>query len=126
MNFIENFKHDKSKKLADKLIKSQENAKTKAYKIGYEGKKHPAFKTVGEDAELDDINRAITVHVLDLDNEASEARLNLAKKMLRPVLREYIKGLRDGCRDNGNDHIIDQGRAFRRKIADMNKQGGAI
>jgi len=106
----------KNYNLESKLYNEQDKSTKEAYKIGYAGKRHPAFSAVGEDAEPQDIDRAISVNVIDRDNEASAATILCATIMLRPVLKAYIQGLKDGCKDNGNPHLLDKGRQFRSLI----------
>lgn len=110
----------KREKLFSALTHGQASTKEAAYQIGYAGRRHPAFRTVGEDAEPQDIDRAIQVHIIDRDNEASTTLLDLAILMLKPVLQSYIQGLKDGCRDNENPHLLDMGRQFRCLVASRN------
>jgi len=109
-------KSSKHEKLILDLTHGQANVKESAYKIGYAGKRHPAFSAVGEDAEQQDIDRAISVHIIDRDNEASGAMIEAATIMLRPVLESYIQGLKDGCAEKGNPHLWDMGRRFREQV----------
>jgi len=113
-NPINNQKHEK---LISNLANGQAITKEAAYKIAYAGKRHPAFSAVGEDAEAQDIDRAISVHIIDNDNNASAAMIDFATQMLKPVLEAYIQGPKDGCRDNGNPHLLDKGRQFRALIS---------
>jgi len=102
---------------ASKLTAQISRQMNAAYKLGYEGVRHPGFTTIGEDSNLKDINRAIRVHIINRNNEAAEAEINAATLLLRPVLKKYIHGLKDGRRDNGNAILLDLSAPIKRLIA---------
>jgi len=107
----------KYEKLISNIENGQEKNITEAYKVGYAGKRHPAFSAVGEDAEQQDIDRAIRVHIIDHYKNPSALLIDSMTVLLRPVLQEYIHGLKDGCIDKGNTHLWDAGRRFREEVS---------
>jgi hypothetical protein len=101
---------------------NQKDIVRQAYQIGYKGLRFPSFTTIGEDSRQCDIERAVRVFVIDRNHEATAEVIDIATRIFAPLLKSYINGLKDGCRERGNNHLLDMGRELERRIASQGER----
>lgn len=88
-----------------------------AYRVGYRGKRLKGFSTLGHDSTQEDRERATRVYVINRNYEAPGWLIDFNIYAYRPVLAAFIRGLKDGYRDLGNDPVLDLGRQLRAMAA---------
>lgn len=112
----------RQKRIRAALERKQADSMAAAYNIGYQGKRYRPFSAIGEDSEQSDIERSIRVFLIDHNNKVSAKEIDAAIEMFTPVIEEYIQGLKDGCREQGNDHVLDLCAPIKRLRAQYKSQ----
>jgi ribosome recycling factor len=77
--------------------------RTRAYEIGLKGiRDFPLFVGIDENSTQRDIDEAIRAYVIGLNGEGAGEVVDIAIRMFTPEFQDYIRGLRDSCRERKN------------------------